>query len=338
MTVYDGRPAGEAGGAIAHLGDRDVDLRLGPDVDPASTWAGAALVATSPSITPDYPTTEPRLRSQLQALVARRAGRRPLRARAGRRGGPVPPAVPGADGRRHGHQGQDDDVLAGPRDPLRRPDHPAVLGGNIGDAADRAPARAHARTTAWSSSCPSSSCRRCRAGRPSRSTRTSPPTTSTATARSRRTGWSSAASRSSWTPRGRSCSTPRTRWWPDTGISGRARRHVPGRPPRQGGLGVLDEWIVAAGVERLPLAGGGIGGDRAGWRDHAGGRARDPRAPQRVERPGRDRGRAAVRRRARRDPPRRRGRSPASSTGCSRSRSSTACASSTTPRAPSPTP
>ncbi len=42
-------------------------------MDPASTWAGAALVATSPSITPDYPTTEPRLRAQLQALVAARA-------------------------------------------------------------------------------------------------------------------------------------------------------------------------------------------------------------------------------------------------------------------------
>jgi UDP-N-acetylmuramoylalanine--D-glutamate ligase len=27
--------------------------------------------------------------------------------------------------------------------------------------------------------------------------------------------------------------------------------------PEQGGLGVLDEWIVAAGVERLPLVGGG---------------------------------------------------------------------------------
>ena len=42
-------------------------------VDPASTWSRAALVTTSPSITPDYPTTEPRLRGQLQALVAARA-------------------------------------------------------------------------------------------------------------------------------------------------------------------------------------------------------------------------------------------------------------------------
>ena len=39
-----------------------------------STWAAAELVATSPSITPDYPTTEPRLRAALRALVDARAG------------------------------------------------------------------------------------------------------------------------------------------------------------------------------------------------------------------------------------------------------------------------
>ncbi|HEY3186313.1 MAG TPA: hypothetical protein VGJ70_02485, partial [Solirubrobacteraceae bacterium] len=75
VTVYDGRPAGELAGAIEQLGGREVALRLGPDVDPRSTWADAALVTTSPSITPDFPTTEPRLRAQLGALVdARRRG------------------------------------------------------------------------------------------------------------------------------------------------------------------------------------------------------------------------------------------------------------------------
>lgn len=73
VTVYDGRPADELRRAIEQLGERDVTLRLGPDVDPATAWARAELVATSPSITPDYPTTEPRLRAQLQALVAARA-------------------------------------------------------------------------------------------------------------------------------------------------------------------------------------------------------------------------------------------------------------------------
>jgi UDP-N-acetylmuramoylalanine--D-glutamate ligase len=73
VTVYDGRTPASLEGFIGQLGARDVTLRLGPDVDPSTTWAGAALVATSPSITPDFPTTEPRLRAQLQALVAARA-------------------------------------------------------------------------------------------------------------------------------------------------------------------------------------------------------------------------------------------------------------------------
>lgn len=73
VTVYDGRPADELSAAAAALEGRMVALALGPDIDPAATWAGAALVATSPSINPDYPTTGPRLRAALQALVAARA-------------------------------------------------------------------------------------------------------------------------------------------------------------------------------------------------------------------------------------------------------------------------
>ena len=73
VTVYDGRPALELSDAIAALDGRSVTLALGPEVDPASTWADAVLVTTSPSINPDYPTTEPRLRAALQALVAGRA-------------------------------------------------------------------------------------------------------------------------------------------------------------------------------------------------------------------------------------------------------------------------
>jgi len=74
VTVYDGRPRHELARAIDELGGRPVTLALGPDVDPAGTWRTASLVATSPSINPDYPTTEPRLREALRALVDRRAG------------------------------------------------------------------------------------------------------------------------------------------------------------------------------------------------------------------------------------------------------------------------
>lgn len=73
VTVYDGRPAEELADAIAGLGERSVTLALGPGVDPATSWSYADLVATSPSITPDYPTTEPRLRAALRALVDGRA-------------------------------------------------------------------------------------------------------------------------------------------------------------------------------------------------------------------------------------------------------------------------
>ena len=73
VTVYDGRAEDELAEAIRDLDGRSVRLRLGPDVEPASTWAGADLVATSPSINPDYPTTEPRLRAALRALRAARA-------------------------------------------------------------------------------------------------------------------------------------------------------------------------------------------------------------------------------------------------------------------------
>jgi UDP-N-acetylmuramoylalanine--D-glutamate ligase len=73
VTIYDGRPADELGDAIAALGGRPVTLALGSEVDPATTWRAADLVATSPSITPDFPTTEPRLRAALRALVDARA-------------------------------------------------------------------------------------------------------------------------------------------------------------------------------------------------------------------------------------------------------------------------
>jgi UDP-N-acetylmuramoylalanine--D-glutamate ligase len=73
VTVYDIRPAEALGPAIEALEGRPVRLLLGPEVDPATAWADAALVTTSPSVNPDYPTTEPRLREALGALVRRRA-------------------------------------------------------------------------------------------------------------------------------------------------------------------------------------------------------------------------------------------------------------------------
>jgi UDP-N-acetylmuramoylalanine--D-glutamate ligase len=70
VTVYDGRLEAELRAAIESLAGRAVELRLGPDVEPATAWAKADLIATSPSINPDFPTAEPRLRAALAAVVA----------------------------------------------------------------------------------------------------------------------------------------------------------------------------------------------------------------------------------------------------------------------------
>ena len=96
-------------------------LALGPEVDPARHWADAALVTTSPSINPDYPTTEPRLRDGADG--ARRGARRRRRQRAGPRvrARPLPAPVRGPDDRGDRHEGQDHDRVADRGDPRRRP-------------------------------------------------------------------------------------------------------------------------------------------------------------------------------------------------------------------------
>ena len=76
VTIYDGRPALELADSIERLEGRPVRLLAGPAVDPAEALRGTALVATSPAISPDFPTTEPRLRGVLQGLVAGPGGRR----------------------------------------------------------------------------------------------------------------------------------------------------------------------------------------------------------------------------------------------------------------------
>jgi len=73
VTIYDGKPVTALADRLAELDGRSIRLLAGPEVDPASAWTDAALVAFSPSITPGFPTTEPRLRAALDGLAARLA-------------------------------------------------------------------------------------------------------------------------------------------------------------------------------------------------------------------------------------------------------------------------
>ncbi len=70
VTAYDARSSEELREAVAALGERDVALRLGPSVEPADVLAQQSLIATSPSVSSRYPTTEPRLRQALARVEA----------------------------------------------------------------------------------------------------------------------------------------------------------------------------------------------------------------------------------------------------------------------------
>jgi UDP-N-acetylmuramoylalanine--D-glutamate ligase len=266
VTVYDRRPAGELGAAMERLDGRQIRLLAGPDVDPAETWRGAALVTTSPSINPDFPTAEPRLRAALLALVAARAS-----------GDPAAPAIvsepdlvlrlcPAPTIGVSGTKGKTTTSVLTHALLAADPSHRAILGGNTGrPLVERLPdMRPDDRVVIELSELQL----------PTLSRGTTVAIFTNVTSDHLDRHGSIEAYRAvkrrfaeRVDPDGAlvlNLDDPVTASYAGIG----AAQVVPYRldRPVPGGLGVVDDWIVAAGVERLPLASGGVAATGPGGR------------------------------------------------------------------------
>jgi UDP-N-acetylmuramoylalanine--D-glutamate ligase len=257
VTVHDRRPAAELTDAIEALGGRDVSLLLGPDVDPASSWAEAELVTTSPSINPDFPTTEPRLRTALRDLVDRR-----------RAGDPAAPALvsepdlflrlcPAPTVGVTGTKGKTTTAALIAQLLAADPSHRTILGGNIGvPIVERLPDLTADDRIVYELS-------ELQLPTLSRGTTVAVYTNVTSDHLDRHgsvEGYRRAKRRLAELvdPDGAlvlNAEDPVVAAYAALGtvpsLLYRRERPMPG------GVGVVDGWIVAAGVERLPLAGGG---------------------------------------------------------------------------------
>ena len=266
VTIYDGRPAGEFGAAIAAMEGRPVRLALGPDVEPASSWAAAVLVTTSPSINPDFPTTEPRLRGALAALVAARES-----------GDATAPAIlsepdlflrlcPAPTVGVTGTKGKTTTASLTAAILAADPSHPIELGGNIGvPIVERLPELTPDHRVVYELS-------ELQLPTLSRGTTVALYTNVTADHLDRH-GSLEAYRRVKRRlaelvdPDGALVLNAEDPVVAAYAGLGRAPALLYRRDrPMPGGLGVVDGWIVAAGVERLPLAGGGVAATGPGGR------------------------------------------------------------------------
>ena len=258
VTVYDGRPADELREAIAAI---DVSpaprLLLGRDVEPADAWRGSALVTTSPSINPDFPTTEPRLRGALRALVdARRGGDQD-----------APPLVsepdlflrlcPAPTIGVTGTKGKTTTSSLAAALLAADPSHPVVLGGNIGiPIVERLPELTPEHRVVYELS-------ELQLPTLSRGTTVAAYTNVTSDHLDRHgtlEGYRRVKRRLAELvdPEGAlvlNADDPVVASYAAIGTAPSVLYRL--ERPMPGGIGLVDGWIVAAGVERLPVAGGG---------------------------------------------------------------------------------
>jgi len=258
VTVYDGKPAAALGDALEAVGARSLTLACGPEVDPATAWAEAAIVAFSPSITPGFPTTEPRLRAALDALAGRVAA-----------GDPGTPALvsepdlflrlcPAPTIGVTGTKGKTTTSSLAAHLLAGDPSHPVVLGGNIGTPlVDRlGELTPDHRVVAELSELQLPSL--------SRGTTVAVYTNVTADHLDRHgtlEGYRRVKRRLAELvdPDGAlvlNLDDPVVAAYAALGATPTVCYRL-GRPI-PGGLGIVDGWVVAAGVERLPIAGGGV--------------------------------------------------------------------------------
>ncbi len=266
VTVYDRRPAGELAGALERLEGRPVRLIAGPEADPAEAWRGAALVTASPSVNPDYPTTEPRLRAALAALVAARAA-----------GSPAAPAIvsepdlvlrlcPAPTIGVTGTKGKTTTSSLVHALLAADPSHRAILGGNIGrPLVERLPdLRPDDRVVIELSELQL----------PTLSRGTTVAVFTNVTSDHLDRHGSLAAYRAvkrrfaeSVDPDGAlvlNLDDPVVAGYAGLGVAPAVLYRL--ARPTPGGVGVVDDWLVAAGVERLALAGGGVAATGPGGR------------------------------------------------------------------------
>ena len=293
----------------------------GPDVDPGRDLGGRRRWSrTSPSINTRLPDDRAAPARRPAALVdARAAGDRRAGARV--RGRPVPAPVPGADHRGDRHEGQDDDRLADRGAPGRRPGAPGRAGRQHRRPARRAAARADARPPGRRRAVRAAAADAVARHDRRRLHARHRPTTSIATGRSRRTGGSSAGWPSWSIPTGAlvlNAEDPVVAGY--AGLGRAPRRPVPARAAAAAAASASStagSSPTASSDSRWPAAGPATTGPDG--RIMPIGELAHPGRPQRQQRAGRGRRRArcSASRPTRSARPRRR--SPASSTGSSRS-------------------